>query len=232
MSPLPSPTARRLTAPSWKDARLLVGILLVLLSVVLGAAAMSAADDRVGVWAAKGELTPGEQVDEGDLVRVDVQLGDATPEYVLANERLPNGAVLGRELHDGELLPRAAVVDPVDLRVRQVAVHVEPAYLSNLVKGSRVSVHAVNPRTTTDEGSGSGSDDPPADDRPRYEEIVERATVHSLPRSGGGVMASGSGSTAVIVVPEGVVSELLSLDTRETPIKLVLESGSPQKQDG
>lgn len=228
MSPLPTPTARRLTAPSWKDARLLVGILLVLLSVVLGAVAMSAADDRVGVWAAKGEITPGQQIEESDLVRVDVQLGDAAPEYVLANERLPNGAVMGRELHDGELLPRAAVVDPVDLRVSQVAVHVEPAYLSNLVKGSRVSVHAVDPRTTT----ASGTDEQAADDRPRYEEIVERATVHALPTSGGGVMTSASGSTAIIVVPDGVVNELLSLDTRETPIKLVLESGSPEKKDG
>ena len=29
MSALPTPTARRLTKPSWKDTRLLVGILLV-----------------------------------------------------------------------------------------------------------------------------------------------------------------------------------------------------------
>src|SRR4051812_18960364 len=34
---LPEPTAKRLQRPSWRDARLLVGVVLVLLGTVLGA---------------------------------------------------------------------------------------------------------------------------------------------------------------------------------------------------
>ena len=35
MSDLPTPTASRLRSPSWRDSRLLVGVLLVLVSTVL-----------------------------------------------------------------------------------------------------------------------------------------------------------------------------------------------------
>src|SRR5699024_2219324 len=108
VSALPTPQARRLVKPSWRDARLIIGVLLVLLAVVIGAAAFSAADDRVGMWAAKDTLTPGQKVGEGDLVRVDVQLGDASSDYLTAGERLPNGAVVDRGLRAGELVPRSA----------------------------------------------------------------------------------------------------------------------------
>lgn len=222
MSALPTPTARRLTKPSWKDTRLLVGVLLVLLSVVVGALAMRAADDRVGMWAAARQLTPGQTIAEGDFVRVDVQLGDAQSGYLMSDERLPNGAVLDREVREGELVPRAAVIDPTELREQRVAVHVDPAYLSNLVPGSRVTVF-----TATQEAKG---DDAARDEDPEYEEFITRATVHSLPRSGG-VMSSGSRSSVIIVVPKDRVTELLSRDTRDTPIRLAIEAGSPEKKD-
>lgn len=220
MSSVPTPVARRLTAPSWKDARLLVGILLVLLSVIIAALAFRAADDRVGVWAADGTMTPGEPIDVGDLRRVDVQLGEASDAYYPSNERMPNGAVIDRELRPGELVPRSAVLNPVELDVRRVPIHVDPLYLSNLTKGSRVSVYAaVTPRAR------------PGDEPAEYELIARRATVHALPTPSGGVIGSGSGSAAIIVVPEEQVAQLISLDEKDNPIKLVIEAGSPEKQD-
>lgn len=223
MSDLPTPAARRLTKPSWKDTRLLVGVLLVLLSIIIGALAMRAADDRVGMWVASEQLTPGETIETSDLERVDVQLGDAQGDYLMSNERLPNGAVIDREVRPGELVPRAAVVNPVELDVQRVAVHVDPAYTSNLVKGSRVTVFTAAPPT-------KGEDGAPAGDEPQYEEFISRATVHSLPR-GSGVMGSGSRTSVIIVVPKDRVPELLTLDTAETPIRLAIESGSPESQD-
>lgn len=223
MSALPTPTARRLTKPSWKDTRLLVGILLVLLSIVIGALAMSAADDRVGMWAAAGPLTPGQTIGESDLQRVDVQLGDAQGDYLMSNERLPNGAVVDREVREGELVPRAAVIDPTELDVQRVAVHVDPAYLSNLVKGSRVTVFTAAPQA-------KGEDAAAGSDEPEYEEFIRRATVHQLPRSSG-VMSSGSRSSVIIVVPTDKVTDLLSRDTRDTPIRLAIEAGSPEARD-
>lgn len=225
MSALPTPKARRLVKPSWKDARLIIGVLLVLLAVVLGGAAFSAADDRVGMWAAQETLTPGHEVSEGDFVRVDVQLGDASSDYLRADERLPNGAVVDRELRAGELVPRSAVIDPTEKRVREVPVRVDPIYLSNLTVGSRVTVFVPAARTE-DPDARAGTQE-----RVEYEVLVERATVSSLPSSSSGVMGSDSGSSAVIVVPESEVKDIISIDQKETPVKLVLESGSLKKED-
>lgn len=224
MSALPATTARRLAKPSWKDARLLIGILLVLISIVIGAFAFRAADDRVGVWAASEALTPGEPIEEGDLKRVDVQLGDGAAEYLRSNERMPNGAVMNRSLRPGELVPRSAVISPLDLDVQRVPVHVDPIYLSNLTKGSRVTVLAAQVPEPAADGQKS---DAPA----KYEVIARRATVHSLPTASGGVIRSGSGSSAVIIVPKDQLEKLLSLDEKDNPIKLVIEAGSPEKQD-
>lgn len=224
MSSLPTPTARRLTAPSWKDARLIIGILLVLLSVLIGALAFSAADDRVGVWAAKNALTPGQKIELEDLKRVEVQLGEGVADYVHSDSRMPNGAVVGRDVQPGELLPRAAVVNPADLDVESVTLPVDPATLSNLVKGSRVTVYAA-PIPEPD------ADGKVADGPPKYEVVAQRVTVHSLPKSSGGVIGSGTGSVAVLVVPKDQSAELLSYGEGEHPIKLVIEAGSPEKKD-
>lgn len=221
MSALPTRTARRLVKPSWKDARLIIGVLLVLLAVVIGSLAFSAVDDRVGMWAAKHTLTPGHTVSEEDFVRVDVQLGDAAPDYVRVDDRLPNGAIMDRLLEPGELVPKAAVIDPTDKRVREVPVRVDPIYLSNLAVGSRVTVYV--PETAAEDDS---SDEPVT-----YIPLIERATVSSLPKTARGVMSSGSGSSAVIVVPEGQVTDLLSYDQKDTPVKLVLESSSERRDD-
>lgn len=219
MSALPTRTARRLVKPSWKDARLIVGVMLVLLAIVIGGAAFSAADDRVGMWAARTTLTPGHEIAEGDLVRVDVQLGEAAADYLPVDERLPNGAVIDRGLRPGELVPRAAVVDPTDARVREIPVRVDPIYLSNLSVGSRVTVYVPAP-IEGEEGARSGP--------PPYEVLVDRATISSLPKSSSGVIGSGSGASAVIVVPADRVADLISIDQEDAPIKLVLESAGPK----
>ncbi|WP_435199643.1 hypothetical protein [Janibacter sp. GS2] len=225
MSSLPTPKARRLVKPSWKDARLIIGVLLVLLAVVIGAAAFSAADDRVGMWAAKHTLTPGHEVRDSDFVRVDVQLGEASSDYLGSGERLPNGAIIDRELRAGELVPRSAVIDPTTKRVREVPVRVDPIYLSNLTVGSRVTVFVPEARTKDPEGGAT------TDERVQYEELVQRATVSSLPESSGAVMGPNSGSSAVLVVPASQVEDIISIDQEETPVKLVLESGALKKGD-
>lgn len=212
MSTLPTRTARRLVAPSWKDARLVVGILLVLLAVVIGSAAFSAADDRVGMWAAKHTLTPGHKITDDDFVRAEVQLGDAESDYLRVDDRLPNGAVIDRLVEPGELVPSAAVIDPTDSRRREVPVTVDPIYLSNLTEGSRVTVYVPEP-------VGEESDEV------RYEALVERATIASLPQESGGMVgSSGRGTSAVVVVPEERVTDLLAFGTDDEPVKLVLES--------
>lgn len=108
-----SPWARRLQQARWRDPRLLLGVLLVLVSVLAGARLLAAADDYALVWAAKRDLPVGAALAQPDLQARAVRFrdqGDAD-RYLSAEQPLA-GAVLARPLGAGELVPAAALAAP------------------------------------------------------------------------------------------------------------------------
>lgn len=121
-----SPGGSRLTAPGWLDGRLVLGLLLVLVSVVVGARVLSSADRSTLVWAAGTELPAGTLLVEGDLEAVRVRLFESAGRYVGAQGPPPVGYVVRRGLGAGELLPQGALVEPEgEADVRLVTVPVE-----------------------------------------------------------------------------------------------------------
>ncbi|WP_377643847.1 hypothetical protein [Oryzobacter terrae] len=153
MTDLPTPTASRLRRPSWRDSRLVVGVLLVLVSTVLGALVVARADDRVPVWAARGQVAPGQQLTESDLVRVDVLLGDGAASYLAADSPLPERTFALRDLRPGELVPASAVGGPDRVDVQQVALLVDTTSASTLARGSVVDVYVNRPTAGTTVGT-------------------------------------------------------------------------------
>lgn len=145
MSDPSTPTAQRLRRPSWRDGRLLFGVLLVLASTAIGAYVMSRADDRVPMYAAKSGLVPGQPVSAADLVRVDVQLGDATDDYVSARGELPAESFVLREVRAGELVPRTALGSRSTASTQPVALQVDATSASTLRAGSVVDVYVNRP---------------------------------------------------------------------------------------
>src|SRR3954470_22107537 len=105
---LPGPTPRRVRPPQWLDLRLVLGLLLVLGSVLLGARVVSAADATVPVWAAAGDLAAGTVLTADDLVSRDVRLDDTGESYLSSSTR-PEGRTLSRAVSAGELVPRSAL---------------------------------------------------------------------------------------------------------------------------
>ncbi len=106
-----SPAARRSPGSSWRDPRLVVGVLIVAVCVLAGGRLLASADDAVAVWAVGADLTSGSPVAPRDLVRREVRFVDAADadRYLSADVALPAGAMLERAVGAGELLPRAAL---------------------------------------------------------------------------------------------------------------------------
>jgi hypothetical protein len=98
----------RLRRPSWLDLRLVIGILLVLVSVAVGAHLVASADRTVATWALRTDLAAGTTVTAGDLVAVRMRVSAGADRYLSAG-RSPAGLVLSRDVGAGELLPAAAV---------------------------------------------------------------------------------------------------------------------------
>jgi hypothetical protein len=183
----PGPTPRRVRPPRWLDLRLVLGVLLVLGSVLLGARVVSAADATVPVWAVAGDLAAGSEVTTGDLVAVDVRLDDAADAYVSTGTH-PEGRTLGRAVRAGELLPRSALEEPAE--VVHLALPVQSGYVPpSLERGQLVDVYAV-----TDPGAGvtalDGSDVTP---------VVSDAPVQSVSGRPEGMLSAATTTVQVVV---------------------------------
>lgn len=120
-----SPQASRLATPGWLDGRLVLGVLLVLVSVVVGARVLSAADRSTLVYAVNKDLTAGSILQAGDLAQVRVRLFDNADRYIAVGSTPISGYVVRRTVSSGELLPREALSVPqkdVDFRFVTVPV--------------------------------------------------------------------------------------------------------------
>ena len=136
----PRPVATRLQRPSWRDSRLLIGLLLVLAATALGAKAVASADDRMPVFAAATALKPGDRLTADNVIRIDVALGDGAAEYLSATGAVPPEHFVLREIRRGELVPASAVGGRDQVSVQPVTIRVEANSVSSLVAGSVVDV--------------------------------------------------------------------------------------------
>src|SRR5471032_1731462 len=109
VSELPVPSATRLKSPSWLDGRLVIGVVLVLLSVVVGAKIIASSQRYDVMWAASRDIAPGTTLIKADLLQVDVRFKDHGALYISAAGASPVGRVTVAPLADGQLIPMAAV---------------------------------------------------------------------------------------------------------------------------
>src|ERR1700722_10272635 len=104
-----SPTPRRVKSPGWLDARLLVGVLLVLGSVLLGARLLAGADHSYRVLATTRDLAAGTVLTDDDVHPVAVRLPDHGRGVYLGAGTSVVGQQLSRGVARGELLPAGAL---------------------------------------------------------------------------------------------------------------------------
>ncbi len=210
MSQPPTSPARRLKRPSWRDARLLVGVLLVLLSVLAGSWLVATADNTTPVFAAATTLLPGEEVNDTDLVTISVKLDDAADSYLDATDGLAAGTFVTRAVQAGELVPADALGSARQAKDKTVSVPIDPAASATLTVGTVVDVWVSR---RDQEESGVRYADP--------ELLLQGAIVAKVPASGG-ALGVGVGRAAVaIVVPASEVAPVISSVDQEARITLV-----------
>ena len=204
----PSPRATRLAAPGWLDARLVLGVLLVLVSVVAGARVLSSADRSELVWAATRDLAAGSALQEGDLEAVRVRLFESAGSYVRADGPAPTGYVLRQAVGAGELLARAGVARPGEDRdYRSVTVPVEVGHFPpGLRRGQQVDVWLTVEGGTAAGRAGTATGAAALDDA---QLVLAGVPVLTGPEVGE-LTAAGSAVPVVLQVPPGEVGRLVA----------------------
>ena len=195
----PGPAPRRVRPPRWLDLRLVLGVLLVLGSVLIGARVVGAADATVPVWSAAGDLAAGTVLGEDDLVAVSVRLDDVAGSYLATSTR-PGGRVLARAVRAGELLPRSVLEEApgsVQLALPVQAGYVPPA----LAHGQLIDVYAVaDPAVGADAATGGDVD-----------LVLSAVPVQAVTGRGEGVLSTSSATLQVVVaVDEAETARVLA----------------------
>jgi len=185
VSDLPTPSVARLAKARWLDARLLVGLLLVLISVVVGAKVVAEADERVAVWAVTRDLGADTTLASADLEARSVRLDRAAGRYVSADQSL-EGLVLRRPVGKDELLPVAALGEAGAVDQRRVVIEVDRFAAAGLDKGRVVDVYAVR--------------ESPSNAEPAEPELVLAGVTVAEDVNSGGSAFGGSGSRAGVTL--------------------------------
>ena len=212
--PVPgSPPARRSGLPSWLDLRLAFGLLLVLLSVVVGARVIAAADRTVQVWSVTSNLAAGTTLSADDLAPVKVRLGTDADRYLAAGVS-PTGRTLNRDLGSGELLPAAALGSAPTGQLVSLPVGSLHAP-QNLARGQRVDVFATGSRAS----GGSGT----------TIRVLTAVTVQDVRRPTGGLSGAGDQLAVVVrVTTEDVASLVAAVNGATLDVTVVLDKEANQ----
>lgn len=211
------PIARRLRRPGWRDTRLLVGVLLVLLSVAGGVRVISSLDESTPVYAATRVILPGQEVETQDVISVRVRMAEPMAHYVDATQSLAPGTVALRQVQQGELVPASSLGTASEALDKTVLVPVDPAAAQTLSAGTVVDVWVSR---RDNERVGAAYLDP--------ELLLSRAVVASAPTSSNG-LGMGIGRAAVqVIVPADRVGAVISSVDQEAKVTLVPSPGAPE----
>ena len=191
--PLGPPTAHRLRRPSWRDPRLLIGLVLLFSSVAFGARVVALADHTEPVYAARGTLPTGTALNADALEVVRLRLKGTAAEYLDARQPIPSGQVLIRTVGAGEIVPLTAFAPADRLLSRPVSIPIAGAPPVGLSAGGLVDVWSSAKRR---DAVGGGFDTP--------ERIAKMVEVFDVHRPDTGLSGDRSGSVEVLLPDESL----------------------------
>jgi hypothetical protein len=197
------PATNRLKPPSWLDGRLVAGVLLVLVSVAVGAKIVASSDRYDLVWAASHDIAAGSTLTRADLQQVKVRFHDHSATgsdvgYFSAGVATLVGRTSSQALFAGQLIPAGAVPSGPPSQTRLVTVPVARLHMpKGAIGGIQVDLYVTVKGT-----SNSGAD-------PSPQLVLAHVTVADTITDSSGLGDSG-GSGVVLSVPAADVAAVVA----------------------
>lgn len=195
----------RLRRPRWKDPRLIVGIILVVASVLMGALLVSRLAATVPVLVARSPLVPGDVIDADELATVQMRLGEQEDLYIGTVEAIPEGAVATSAIQAGELLPLSAVGQASDVTLRPIVIPVDTTVAESVAPGAQVELWHTGPAA---EDGGTG----------RAELLVSEGIVRHIDEGSSLGMRSMS---VEVLVPRDDLADVLQVLAQEERLDVI-----------
>lgn len=194
-------TTLRLRRPRWRDPRLLIGIVLVLVSILAGMLVISRASATTTVLVARTDVVLGDVLDPQDFTTAELRLAEQADRYASAPDQIPPGAVATETVRAGELLPLAVIGQGEGVQLRPVVVEVDASVAGSVTPGARVELWSTPA-------------DPGAAERAPATRLVDGGVVRSVDE--GSSLGMRSMTVEVLVPAEDLASvlEALAADDR------------------
>lgn len=192
----------------WGDARFLLGIVLIGLSIAGVWLVVTAARQTTPVYAATRTIVPGEAIAGDDLRVVDVALGQVGESYLRVP--LTEGLVATRTIGAGELIPSEAAGSSEEVRTTRIVIRTASEVPISVSEGSRVEVWHAPPL------------DREAFDEPRI--LLPEATVAAVTRDDS--MVGGADATLEVVIPRADVAAALAAQSDGSILSVVPVAGA------
>lgn len=200
----------RLKAPSWKDPRLMVGVLLVLASVVGVISLVGSADQTTEVYAAKDSIAVGERLTTESVVRAKVRLGETEEHYITVEAGLPEGLVAVQRIGKSQLVPKESLASVDALDRKPVAVTIDEALPPQAVAGTRVDVWVAAP------DARNGFSEPHL--------LLRGAEIAQL-TDGSTALGSSRSTVVMVLVADSQMPALLGAQANQAKISVVWNPG-------
>lgn len=204
----------RLKKPSWKDPRLLVGLLLVLASVVGVVSLVGAADRTTDVYVAREAIAVGERLTSDNTARAKVRLGELEEHYISGEAGLPEGLVAVQRIGKDQLLPKESLGKPDELDRKPVAITIDEPLPDQALAGSRVDVWVAQPDTR------NGFSEPTM--------LLPGAEIAQV-TPGSTALGSSRSTVLMVLVSDDQMPKLLGSQANKAKISVVWNPGSVAK---
>ncbi|MFW0774593.1 SAF domain-containing protein [Paenarthrobacter nitroguajacolicus] len=206
MSQSVSIAAPRLKKPSWKDPRLLIGVLMVLGSISGVIALVGSADRTTQVYSAREDIAVGQVVTDSDLSIVKVRLDDVEPSYVTVEHGLAVGKVALQRVAKNQLVPQESLGSPDALDRKPVAVTLEEELPAQAIPGARVDVWIAMP------GSSSAFEEPQL--------LLPSAEIAGM-TTGSTTLGSAKTTVVMVLVADEQMPKLLGAQANKAKVSVV-----------
>lgn len=207
-APPQSPAPRRVALPKWVDARLIAGILLVVVAVGTGARVVARAEARSQVVAYTRDLAAGTTVQPDDLAYVRAGLPREQSGVYVARLAQAVGSRLGRAVVRGELVTRDSLALPEPTST--VVVPLGPAAAPELHRGQRITVWSSAPGCDTII-------------------LIAEATVEAVARGDGSSFESAGSQQVVLALADADAARVISaLAAKDVLLRAGVLSGGPR----
>lgn len=206
-SSAPSVIAERMHKPGWKDPKLLMGLLLIVISLVAVVGVINATNKTQTYYVANRDISVGDSVEPSDLKVVEVRLGEADGLYLAASEELNQSIHAKQHIQKGELISANALQEPDEQGRRQVAIVLDSTVASSFSAGDYADIWVSH-----QEENGTSYSAPI--------QVMQAAEISQINTEDS--MIGSTGKTAVqILVTNTALAEVLDAINNESKINLV-----------